>query len=43
MKELEKYFTKGTKEWEKTVKTCMLLGGAIGLIIGGIVLGNIIR
>lgn len=43
MKDLEKYFTTGTKEWEKTVKTCMLLGGGIGLIIGAIVLSNILR
>ena len=42
MNNIVKYFTQGTAEWEKTIKTCLLLGLFIGLIVGGIILHRII-
>ena len=39
---IAKYFTQGTAEWKKTIKTCLLLGLFIGLIIGSIILYRII-
>lgn len=43
MSNINKYFTIGTAEWQKTVKTCLLMGLIVGLIMGCIILYRIIN
>ena len=43
MGNIKKYFTIGTIEWQKTVKTCLIMGLIVGLIMGGIILYHIIN
>ena len=43
MGNIKKYFTIGTVEYQKTAKTCLLMGLIVGLIIGGIILYRIIN
>lgn len=43
MDNINKYFTIGTVEYQKTMKTCLLMGLIVGLIMGGIILYRIIN
>ena len=43
MGNIKKYFTIGTVEYQKPLKTCLLMGLIVGLIMGGIILYHIIN